>query len=183
MSYNLLMAGFAFRKNLDGSNQAPTNLAVIGANSVVIQKGDLVRVNTSGFVALVAAGQDVAGVVVSVVTPNDTGVKPDANTNDTWTLASNNQTVAQNKVKFIPALPNYLWYNDADGSLTQAMILKHFNVNDENDVAVSTAADAPAGVVVRLIEIDPDGDGDASKGIFQLIQLQLGSNTPAGRET
>ena len=58
------MAGFTYRKNLDGSSQSPTVKNLIGANSVVFQIGDLVRVNTSGFGALVTEGDVILGVVV-----------------------------------------------------------------------------------------------------------------------
>jgi len=169
------MAGFAFRKNLDGSADVPSTLSILGKNSVTFQKGDLVRVNTSGVVDVCDSTEAPAGVVVSVVDNKDSGLPTDSGTNDTWTLASNNETVAKRKVKFIPALANYLWYNDADDTLSQANIFQYFEANDENDIDVAQATDA--GGTFRLIVIDPDGDGDASKGLFQIVSCQLNQDS------
>jgi len=163
------MAGFRYRKNLDGSSQAPTNLNLVGANSVVFQVGDLIRVNTTGFAALVVAGDLVLGVVTGVTTSAGAPVTPDANTTDIYTMAADNQTVALKKVHYIPALPNYLFYNDSDDTLARTNLFQYFPVNDENDVNGSSSSDTVVDTV-RLIEIDPDGDGDASKGLWQITE-------------
>lgn len=163
------MAGFSYRKSLSGSAYQPAHLYVIGANSVVFQKGDLIRINTGGFGALVTTGDLVLGVVESVVDKNGAPVDNDANTNDTWTMASDNQTVAQKKVEYIPALADYLFYNDSDDTLAQANLMQFFPVNDENDVNGSSPSDSTVDTV-RLVEIDPDHDGDASKGLWQIVE-------------
>lgn len=166
------MAGFSYRKNLDGSSQSPTNIYVIGKNSVVFSAGDIIRVNTSGFADIATTGEEIAGVVTTVVTSAGSPVTPDSGTTETWTLASDNQTSAKRKVGFIPALPNYLFFNDSDDTLAQTNLFQYFDTNDENDVDVATATDT-ATAQVRLIEIDPDHDSDASKGLFQIVESQF----------
>lgn len=163
------MAGFSYRKNIDGSSQAPTVLSLVGANSVVFQVGDLIRVSNAGFAKLVTTGDLVLGVVVEVVTSAGSPVTPDSGTTDTYTMASDNQTVAQKKVRYIPALANYLFYNDSDDTLATTNLFQYFPVNDENDVNGSSSSDSTVDTV-RLIEIDPDGDGDASKGLWQIVE-------------
>lgn len=168
------MAGFSYRKNLDGSAYAPSNLYVIGKNSVTFSVGDIVRINTSGFCDISTTGEEIAGVVSTVVDNKGKALTPDSGTTDTWTMGSANQTTATEKYKvgFIPALPHYLFYNDADDTLAQTNILQYFDTNDENDVDVATATDTPTAQV-RLVEIDPDHDGDASKGLFQIVESQF----------
>ena len=166
------MAGFTYRKNLDGSSQSPTVFEVIGKNSIVFQVGDLIRINTSGFADVVDATEHIAGVVVGVVDKNGGRIDADSGALDTYTMASDNQTVAQKKVRFIPALPNYLFYNDADDTLAQTNLFQFMDTNDENDADVGTATDT-SSAQLRLIQLDPDGDGDASKGLFQIVESQF----------
>lgn len=158
------MAGFAYRKNLDGSNVAPAMMVMDADDSVTFQKGDLVRVNQDGDINLVAGGDAIAGVLVAILTANGLPVDTDSGTTDTWTTPASTTYKAQ----FIPALANYLFYNDADASLTATMMFQYFDVNDENDVDVALASDTTGQV--KLIERDPDGDGDASKGLFQIVE-------------
>lgn len=172
------MAGFKYRKNIDGSTGAPTILEGIGKNSVVFSEGDLIRVNTSGFIDVVDTGEAITGVVQGVVDAHGIKIDPDTGTLDTYTMASDNQTVAQKRVRYIPALPHYLFYNDADASLTQAMDLKYFDTNDENDVDVASATDSTTAQV-QLIERDPDGDADASKGLFRIAESHFNSSVRA----
>lgn len=168
------MAGFQYRKNLSGEIGAPTLLDFIIDNSDVIQIGDMVRVNTDGHVTLATTGSTQAGVVVGVVDKNGLRIDPDSGTLDTYTVASDNETVAQKKARIIPAMPDYLFFNDADDTLATANLLQYFDLNDENDVDVATATDT-ATAQVRLVQLDPDGDGDASKGLFQIVESQFGT--------
>lgn len=163
------MAGFSFRKTISGVNVAPAVLTIAGANSVVFQKGDLIRVANDGFGALVTTGDLVLGVVVGVETSAGAPVDPDSGTTDTWTMASDNETVALKRVRYIPALQDYLFYNDSDDTLARTNLFQFFPVNDENDVNGSSSSDSTIDTV-RLIEIDPDGDGDASKGLWQIVE-------------
>jgi hypothetical protein len=164
------MSGFSFRKQIDGTNEHQV-MSLLANDSTEFQKGDLIRVDADGNAALVTAGNLVLGVVLAVVDRNGLPVDPDSGTTDTWTTDSDNTTDATKyyEVQYIPALGNYLFYNDADSSLTASMMFQYFDVNDENDVDGESGSDSTISTV-RLIERDPDGDGDASKGLFQIVE-------------
>jgi len=164
------MAGFRFRKSLTGAGEA-ASLEIIAANSVVVQVGDLIRINNAGFGSLVTTGDLVLGVVTGVVDKNGAAIDPDSGTLDIYTMASDNQTVAQKKIQYIPALQEYLFYADADGDFAQTNLMQYIGVDDENNP--DAASVAPSDTVVntlRLVQLDPDGDGDASKGLFQIVE-------------
>lgn len=163
------MGGFKYRKNLDGSSQSPTLRDLVGANSVVFQVGDLIRVNDAGRAALVAAGDLVLGVVTGVTSKNGAPIDPDSGTTDTYTMASDNVTVALKKVHYIPALANYLFENTADSTIATADLFQYMAVNDENDVNPAGQSDTVVNIV-RLIEVDPDGTGSTTKGLFQIVE-------------
>lgn len=169
------MAGFKYRKNIAGGSETPVMLEIIAANSIVVQPGDVIRVNNAGFGALFTTGDLVLGVVVGVVDKNGNAIDADSGTLDTYTMASNNQTVAQKKIQYIPALQQYLFYNDSDDTLAQTNLFQYFPLNDENDVNGSSSSDSTLDTV-RLIEIDPDHDGDASKGLFQFVESLWAQN-------
>jgi hypothetical protein len=158
------MAGFSFRKQIDGTNSYVL-MELTATGSVVYQKGDLIRINNAGTASLVTAGDLVLGIVESVVTANGLPVTPDSGTTDTWTMAAS----TTNKVQYIPALPQYLFYNDADSALSATLLFTYMAVNDENDVDPGSTSDTVLNTV-RLIELDPDHDADASKGLFQIVE-------------
>lgn len=162
------MSGFKLRKRLSGGGKDVSLLEIIGANSVVFQVGDLIRVDQDGMGALVTTGDDILGVVSGVVNANGIPVTPDSGTLDTYTMTSDNETVNGYKVQYIPALADYLFFNDADASLTATMLFQRFDVNDENDVDVATGSDTTGQV--QLVQRDPDGDADASKGLFRIVE-------------
>lgn len=163
------MSGFNYRKSLSGAAQVPAELQIIGANSVVIQKGDLIRINNAGFASLVVAGDLVLGVVTGVVDKNGKPVDTDTGTLDTWTMTSTNQTVNQYKVQYIPALQDYLFFNKADSALTQTLLMTYMAVNDENDVDPGSTSDSTLDTV-RLVELDPDATGTTGEGLFQIVE-------------
>lgn len=164
------MAGFHYRKNLDGSAYSPTVLWVKGKDSVTFSIGDLVRINTSGVVDIVDATEAIAGVCVGVETSAHGSVSPDSGTTDTWTLGTSNTKL----VGFIPAMPNYLFYADGDASNASTDVGAFTDVTDENSPA-NSYGDTEAQL--RLIEIDPDHDGDASKGLYQIVESQFGTTS------
>ncbi len=173
-----MTGGFYFRKNLDGSAYVPSNLYFVGKNSVPFQVGDPVRINQAGFADISdAVGDTQIGICVTVVDNAGKALTPDSGTLDKWTMNSANQTVGggyEYKVGFIPALPQYLFYNDADATLTRTMMLQYFDCTVLTaQIDVNTATDTPTAAF-RLIQIDPDGDGDLSKGLFQMVESQLG---------
>src|SRR3989344_3967754 len=163
------MAGFKFRKTLRGDGVVPAELELVGANSIVFQIGDLIRINTGGFAALAVAGDLIYGVVTGVIDKNSGRTDPDADTLDIYTMTSDNQTVALRRIRCIPVLADYLFYNDADADFARTNLMQYFPINDENDVDGTTGNDSTINTV-RLIAIDPDGDADASKGLFQIVE-------------
>lgn len=169
------MAGFAYRKNLDGSSEAPTLRYVIAKNSVEFTVGDMVRINTSGFGDVVDADEDISGVLVGVVDADGKALSPDSGTLDTYTMASDNQTAAAKKYKlaYVPALPQYAFYNDSDGTLAETDVLKCYDLITPDQVDQSSGADSQKQV--QLVEWDPDGDSDASKGLFRVVETHYGS--------
>lgn len=167
-----------------GIPSEPVTTKVRLDNSATLTIGDLVRVNTSGFLELAINTEVCAGVLtgfsdnsgdaksgginpLSTFYVNDTGatLTPD----DTVVTASNNTTRAKyllGEVQLDPA-GIALYYNDADGDFTVANLFQFFDVVAGADqVSQSSASDANGQV--QLIEIDPDNDGDASKGLFRL---------------
>lgn len=171
------MSGFTLRKRLGGPAKDVTLLEIPGANNVVIQKGDVIRVDTDGFGALFVAGGLVLGIVAGVVDNKKNAVDPDSGTLDTWTMPAANETAATRTryIQYIPTLQDYLFYNDSDASLARNQLFQYFPLNDENDVDGSTGNDSTLNTV-RLIEIDPDGDGDESKGLFQFVETFWAQN-------
>lgn len=160
------MSGFSFRKQLDGTNSY-TLMELAATAAVVYQKGDLIRVNQDGTASLATTGDLILGVVESVVDANGLPVTPDSGTTDTWTMAA----TTSNLVQYIPALANYLFYADADGSLTATMMFQFFGIDDENNPDTASVAPSDSTVnTLRLIERDPDGDADASKGLWQIVE-------------
>lgn len=171
------MAGFSYRKNLDGSSYVPSLRYVIGKNAIAFTVGDAVRINTSGFVDVATAGEGICGFVAQVVTRARATKDSDSATSlDTYTMSSDNQTVAKDMIAFIPALPHYLFYNDSDATLTEAMIGMYFNAISTTQVDGDTNHDTTEQTF-RLWEFDPDHDGDASKGLFQVVESQFGATS------
>lgn len=87
-----------------------TPMATIIANSGVVRVGDAVVFDSSGFIARAtnASGQCPVGIVVTVATADGVAVTADSGTTDTWTVASDNQTVAQ-RYAAIEASPFTIW--------------------------------------------------------------------------
>ena len=173
---------FKFRKNLDGSAYVPTLMYGIGKNAIIFTIGDAVRFNTSGFVDLVDATEQIAGIVAAVVDKNGLPVSTDSGTTNTWTMAAANQTVALNEVSFIPAFPHYAFSCDSDVTQTESDFGKYFSINTTADgIITANESDTIGTLAFQLIGLDPDGDGDASKGLFRIVGSQMGATTIASR--
>lgn len=166
--------GFYPRKNISGPD-IPTAFEFIIDNSETVTIGDAVDLN-AGYIQVVDAGDNPLGVVVGIVDKNGVPVNhPDADVDgtvtgdDTYASASDNQTDKMCKVQVIIS-PDVLYYNDADSTLTQAEVGTYFDVLSTGDQITSTGTTAGA---FQLISLDPDGDGDASKGLFKICETQL----------
>lgn len=168
--------GFTFARSLSGAIKVPAHLEMIGKNSVAFIPGDLVRINQAGFIDIVDAAEAIAGVCVGVVDKNGIAIEPDSGTLDTYTMASDNQTVAQKKVQFIPALQDYLFFNDATNDNAAADVGAFDDVTDQN-TAVGTGADTEAQL--RIIEVDPDKISDNSNTLYQIVESQFAQTSKA----
>lgn len=74
--------------------------------------------------------------------------------------------------------PNITFYNDADGSLAQADIGNIYNTVITSgkmyiDQSTGTSAIASTSLPFVLVKKDPDGDQDASKGLFKIYNSVL----------
>ena len=172
------MAGFFYRKHMLGLTTGAMDQKII-TNSQTITIGDVVKL-TTGFANLSAAGGIVYGVVTGIVDVN--GLNIDSSQADvdgtvsgtgdglTYVATSDNQT--DKKVEAVVMVdPLVLFYNDADDDLTNAHEGRYFDLVATSDqIDVATVGDHGQ---FQLIKRDPDGDGDASKGLFRIGESQL----------
>jgi hypothetical protein len=173
------MAGFIFRKNLHGTSETPALMEGVGKDSIVFTVGDVVRINTSGYIDLSTADEQIIGVVQSVVTSKGLPVAPDSGTTDTWTMSSANTTVGL-RIQFIPAFGDYAFSADSDTTITIADIGKYFNVKSTSDAIVTSGESYTIGTLqFQCIGLDPNGDADASMGLYRCVASQMGQTTIA----
>lgn len=186
------MAGFHPFRTEGGATGGEVRDFII-ENSATITIGDDVDV-TAGYVGLTGATARSMGIVQGFVKDlgNGTRVPLDQDAagsisatrsgnagvvgSDTVAVASDNQTVDKIMARVVID-PSMEYYNDADGSLTQAMIGTYFNnVSASDQISQSSSAvfdEANATEQWILMQIDPFNDGDASKGIFRKVKSQL----------
>lgn len=182
--------GFEFRKSLAGLDH-PATIEFILGNSATVKIGDSVRLNTSGLLVRAAAGEPILGVLSGIVNQKGIPVFADRadgvagatlTPDDQIVTSSTNSSDATRKLKgqvtLDPAGTN-LYYNDADADLAQTNIGQFFDSNAAgNQITVSTASDSNGQW--QLVAIDPDGDGDASKGLFRIVEGQLATGIDQG---
>jgi hypothetical protein len=180
---SISVKGFKFRKNLAGLEH-PAVLDFILDDSATFTLGDAVRLDTDGLLTVNGAGNTILGILSGIVDQNGQNVfvpgrasgtegstlTPD----DTITTSSTNSTDGTRKLKgqviLDPAGTN-LYYNDANGNFAQTNVGQCFDLTASGDqVDQGTATDGSAQV--QLLQIDPDGDGDASKGLFRIVEEQ-----------
>lgn len=172
------MAGFRPRR-AEGGHNSGEHRDFILKNSETFTVGDQV-VLTSGFVALSTTDRpigvidgfvDSAGLPLSaqhaVAHGGTYSGTPGTVGSETLATASNNQTVAKIRGRIVVD-HRQEFYNDANGSLTQAMVGQYFSSTNSDQINASTNSNS--ALVWVLTDIDPDSDGDASKGIFKIAQ-------------
>lgn len=174
--------GFYFRKGLNGLEH-PSTVDILLAASATVKIGDLVRVNTSGYLVRAETGTVVGGVLVGIVDQYGTNVfSPRAQgttgatltADDTITTASSNVSDASKQLKgqvILDVSGQCLFYNDADGDLAQTNLFQFFDVASGSQVTTGGASDANGQV--QLMQLDPDGDSDASKGLYRINESQF----------
>jgi len=173
---------FEYRKNLLGATGAPTPLKVLVANTTTIKVGQMARVNTAGLAVPAGVGDAILGPIVGIVDNDNipvnafgyTGATGHTNSgDDTVVTASNNSTRARAVyAEILASLGSELFYNDASGALAQTNLFQFFDLDSDADqVDQGTASDTSGQV--QLIALDPDEDGDTSKGLFRVSEPQL----------
>lgn len=173
---------FEYRKNLLGATSAPTPLKVLVANSTTVKLGQMARINTAGLAVPAGVGDAILGPIVGIVDNDNipvnafgyTGATGHTNTgDDTVATASNNSSRARAVyVEICVGLESILFYNDASGALAQSNLFQFFDLDSDADqVDQGTASDTSGQV--QLIQLDPDEDGDTSKGLFRVSEPQL----------
>lgn len=178
--------GFIPRTHLYGSVAQSAAVNFRAANSATLVIGDAVRLNTSGLAVRAGAGVPVLGIVMGIVDENDinpfslgyqNGTGATLTPDDTVVTASDNSSRAHYiKVKVLldPA-GQILYYNDASGDLAQTNLGQLFDcVAGSSQIDQASASDTSGSF--QLLVLDPDGDGDASKGLFRIVENQLVNN-------
>lgn len=174
--------GFKRRKSLNGLEH-PAVLEFLLDDSATFTIGDMVRLDSDGLLTVNGAGNTILGVLVGIVDRNGMNVfSPRAQgvdgatltPDDTIATSSTNSTNAARGLKGQVELDfggENLYYNDANGDFTQTHVGACFDLTASGDqVDQGTATDGSAQV--QLLQIDPDGDGDASKGLFRIVEEQ-----------
>jgi len=182
--------GFRFRKSLIGLEHPATDNFLL-AGSATVKIGDLVRVNTGGLLVRCATGEIPCGVLVGIVDQNGINVfSPRAQgtagatltPDDQVATSSTNATDATRKLMgqvSVEVAGTNLWFNDADNDFTISNLFQTFDVANGNQVTFASASDTTSKEVM-LYAIDPDGDGDASKGLFRIANNQFGVGVDKG---
>ena len=174
MAFPANSEGFFYRKSIISSDE-PTIFDFILNDDEAVRLGDAVDLNV-GFIQVVDAGDPVLGVVEGIVDQNGLAVNHasadiDGTLNDdvSYTAAADNETDKKVRVQCIVS-PFAVFYNDADSTLTPAEVGRFFDTTATGDQI--TGAGGASGQF-QLISTDPDGDGDASKGLFKISESQL----------
>ncbi len=185
--------GFFFYRDLRGSAIAPPPTPIRIANSATLRIGDMVRVNTAGF--LTAAGANpIAGVLVGFrdlngTSPFSLGYNTGASGvtltgDDTLATSATNQTRANFVMGevVIDVAGEFLWRNKATAAQAQTNLFQYFNLDaNSRQVDQSTASDSNAQL--QLLVIDPEGTtievnnpaaADATIGLYRIAQNQYG---------
>lgn len=146
--------------------------SILADDSVTFVVGDLVTVNSDGHVALVTnSDEKIAGVVVGFVGKNGQHVDYASGYNDRITTTADNTTVAMVKIQ-IDCGRELEFIMDADDVLAQTNLFQYFNTNNSYQVDVADASDSNGAL--QLIQLDPEGTGDASMGTYRIADHQFG---------
>ena len=180
--------GFDYRGSLIGVDASPVNLDILIDDSATLTLGDAVRIDADGNLDVVAAGEVILGILQGIVDQSGINVfetgragNTDGSTlsgDDTITVSSTNSSASDRKLQGRVALTNSYnskWYNDSNGTLARTNLFQFFDTVAGGD-QIDQASASDANGQFQLIEIDPDGDADASKGIFVVNEHQLGAS-------
>lgn len=152
----------------------PNTEEVIITNSATIQIGDMVRSYVDGFVEVAVAARPILGVVVGVVDSKGLPIDPDSGTLDTYTVASDNETVDKKRA-VVMTDRNAVFSGDVDGTIgttnTSNLRGASLDLTDENSIAETSAVrnasaqlygygtdpDDSTNLLVSIMESEKDG--------------------------
>lgn len=181
------MAGFDPRRTESGDSTGEVR-DFIQTDSSTLTLGDATRMTGGAgdqYLALVAAGNRVLGVLVGFVDQNGLPLVAQHVTDvdgtqsgtagligsETYVAAADNEATAEVKGRVIID-PREEYFNDADGDLTTGDVGLYYNVVAASDQIDQSEESATTGQFI-LLERDPDRDSDASKGIFRVAESAL----------
>lgn len=147
--------GFEPRGSLSGDLTQAT-FPFIVSNGVVVTAGNPVFINSGGYLDNIGILSESAKGMLGVAVETVTGSSASATCG-------------------VICDPNVVYYNDADGDLAQADLGKVYQVtiaSGKAKIDQSTGAVTSANKMI-LIKKDPDGDKNASKGLFKIYASQL----------
>ena len=183
--------GFRFWRSLSGAQHAPAPIPFRIANSTTLRVGDLVRVNTAGFLVTNGATAPPAGVLggfanAQGINPFSLGYSDGGVTltgDDTLATSATNQTRADyiDGLVTVDVAGDLLWLNDASADLALTNLFQFYDV-DSTSRQVDAATNGDANGVMQLIVWDPKGTSqipdnpataDASFGAFRINESQF----------
>lgn len=162
--------GFEFKRSLRG-NASPVLVRVVIDNSDTITLGDLVRTYNAGNAEVAVAARPLGGVVHDVQDSNGARPTPDAGTTDTFTVAADNETVAQIAVLIdMDEKSIYSGASDATPGTTNSSdkIGASFDIASEAEIDESTASRAAQGQLYGWGS-DPD---DSSRILVSIMESE-----------
>lgn len=178
------MAGFHPRANMKGTGSvAPVQHRLLEASSTYTLGDAVTNDTTNGYVDVAGAGVRVLGVLTALCDRETMPLSSRASVAHAGTLTGNpgqigSETIATGATNVSADLvygeivedQDILFFNDANGILTAAMVGKYFDTvaaGDQIDIAtVGTSGQ------FRLMKVDPDGIGDVSNGLFAIAESQ-----------
>lgn len=132
---------FTYVKSLTGVGAPPLTRVIID-NSDTVQIGDLVKTYNAGNAEVATAARPLAGFVNTITTSGGLSASYDTGTADTFTAASDNETVAQVAVLIDMSIDS-IYSGAVDGTIgttnASGKIGASFDITDENSIAESTA--------------------------------------------
>ena len=147
-------------------------LPILMGDTITFVMGDLVTVDSSGFLALITnSDEKIAGIVKGFVGPNGEHIDFTTGYNDRLTTDSDNSS--DEGYLALVDVGREIWFQmDADASLAQTNLFQYFDLNNSYEVDVGDASDTDGAV--QLIKLDPEGVSDASMGLYRIADHQFG---------
>lgn len=162
------MANNAFVYCLSGQVH-PIAKSYIGYNSVAFKIGDFVSLDTNGFVVLATATNPILGSVVGVKTSAGAPVDFDSGSADTWTMSSDNSTVAKKEilVNVDPTACYAVDFSAAIDTTSGSAVGARYDITDKDTIneASATAGSAQVTLVATT--------SSTTRGIVKIFESQL----------